>query len=107
MAEISDVQILCVVLIIALYFLVFTVIRSNWSHKVSQYKEKLEAEKILAELISNLDKKTEIGTFGREIKLIPDLKEKRISAFNESQIRTLDFVNAAETENKLELREAQ
>jgi hypothetical protein len=107
MAEISDVQILCVVLIIALYFLIFTAISSNWSHKVMQYKKKLESEKILEDLISKLDKEVEAGTFGREIKLIPDLKEKSIFTFKENQIRTLNCVNVAETENKLELREAQ
>lgn len=105
MAEISDIQVLCVVLIIAVYFLIFMTISNNWSYKVMRYKEKLESDKILAELISTLDNEVLNETYAKEIKLIPNLKEKRIAALHESQIRTLDFNKV--TEKELELREAK
>lgn len=107
MAEINDIQVLCVVLIIAVYFFVFMTISNNWSFKVMRYKEKLEADKILTELISALDSEVLAEKFAKEIKLIPDLKEKRVTALHESHIRTLDFNNVTEKEKELELREAK
>jgi hypothetical protein len=106
MAEISDIQVLCVVLIIALYFLVFMTISNNWSYKVKQYKEKLESDKILAELITTLDNEVLTKTYAREIKLVPDLKEKRVATLHEHPVRTLDFSNVQEQEKEL-LREAK
>ena len=107
MAEISDIQVLCAVLIIAVYFLVFITISNNWSDKLRRFREKLEAEKILTELISSLEKEELTKTYGKEIKLIPDLKEKRIGVLHESQIRRLVSTNVTEHEKELGLREAQ
>jgi hypothetical protein len=105
MTEISDVQILCIVLIIALFFLVFMIIEANWAFKAGARQEQPETE-----TIQDVPERSEaiilpeIGFKEKEIRLIPLItKPAAVAALSKdrSPSREVAFSSAVKEEEEV------
>ncbi|MCW3071512.1 MAG: hypothetical protein JWO44_1402 [Bacteroidetes bacterium] len=109
--EISDIQLLGVLLIIIIFFFMFQVIEANWALKAEQYaadEEEAEAMPIVAQ-IGEDELPARVFPAGKEIRLVPlkPLKKNPAAAFSVQLPGEISFSAVREEEEVLELLKAR
>ncbi|MCW3102118.1 MAG: hypothetical protein JWO09_558 [Bacteroidetes bacterium] len=109
--EISEIQLLGVLLIIIVFAFIFKVIEGNWALKAEQHALQEEEHEIMP-ATARLKAKAltrQASPAGKEIRLVPlkPLKESPAAVFSIQQSRSITFSAAKEKEEMLKLVKAR
>jgi len=109
--EISEIQLLGVVLIIIVFAFIFKIIEGNWTLKAEQpaFREEEPGAVPAAAQLKAEAPATQVAPGGKEIRLVPSkpLKENPAAILTTQRSREIAFTAATETEDVLALVKAR